>query len=48
MVLIQPRQSNTKDIKMVLTASRRGICRRVAADYAADLSEPILDRGRNA
>ena len=24
------------------------ICRRVAPDYAADLSVPILDRGRNA
>ena len=27
---------------------RECICRRVAPDYAADLSVPILDRGRNA
>ena len=31
-----------------LGKKRECICRRVAPDYAADLSVPILDRGRNA
>ena len=35
-------------IEFELGRLRECICRRVEPDYAADLSVPILDRGRNA
>ena len=43
-VLIHPRPSHNKDFKNGTNC----ICRRVAPDYAADFSVPILDHGRNA
>ena len=36
------------DTPHILSMNNTCICRRVAPDYAADLSVPILDRGRNA